>query len=59
VAIELGDWKAWEATADYVEIIKSGAVKDPAGQFAIVNFLQDSPDAAAKATLEAFVGTAN
>jgi hypothetical protein len=59
VAIELGDWKAWEATADYVEIIRSGAVKDPAGQFAIVNFLQDSPDAAAKATLEAFVGTAN
>ena len=31
VAMELADWQAWDATADYVDIIRSKAVKDPAG----------------------------
>jgi hypothetical protein len=49
VALELARWKAWEATADFVEIIRSHAVKDPAGEFAIVSYLRESPDAIAKA----------
>ncbi|WP_331372384.1 hypothetical protein [Sinorhizobium chiapasense] len=49
VAMELADWRAWEATADYVGIIKSKAVKDPAGQFAILSYLHRSPVTAALA----------
>jgi hypothetical protein len=51
VALELARWKAWEATADFVEIIRSHSVKDPAGEFAIINYLQESPEAIAKAVL--------
>lgn len=43
VATELANWEAWDATADYVDIIRSKAVKDPAGQFAILSYLKSSP----------------
>jgi hypothetical protein len=43
VAMELARWEAWDATADYVDIIRSKAVKDPAGQFAILSYLKSSP----------------
>ena len=59
VAQDLADWKAWDATADYVQIVRSGAVKDPAGQFAIANYLRESPDPIARAAVDALVGTAN
>ncbi|MGO4834449.1 hypothetical protein AB4144_19510, partial [Rhizobiaceae sp. 2RAB30] len=49
VAMELADWEAWEATADYVDIIRSKAVKDPAGEFAILHYLRQSPVMAAQA----------
>jgi hypothetical protein len=51
VAMELANWEAWDATADYVEIIRSKAVKDPAGQFAILSYLQRSPLTAGQAAL--------
>jgi hypothetical protein len=51
VAMELADWEAWVATPDYVDIIRSKAVKDPAGQFAILSYLKRSPVAAEQAGL--------
>lgn len=51
VAMELADWGAWDATADFVDIIKSKAVKDPAGEFAILSYLQRSPATAEVAAL--------
>jgi hypothetical protein len=59
VAQDLADWRAWEVTQDYVDVIRSNVVKDPAGQFAIVNFLRQSPDALARTTAEALAGTPN
>lgn len=52
VAMELADWEAWEATADYVDIIRSKAVKDPAGEFAILHYLRQSPVTTAEAAPE-------
>jgi hypothetical protein len=51
VAQELAGWGYWGATSDYVALLQSGAVKDPASHFAIVNYLQRSPLAVAKAAL--------
>jgi hypothetical protein len=51
VAMELANWEAWDATADYVEIIRLKAVKDPAGQFAILSYLKSSPLTAGQAAL--------
>jgi hypothetical protein len=53
VAQELADWEYWDATTEYVALLKSDAVKDPASHFAVVNYLQRSPHAAAKAALQA------
>ena len=52
VAQQLADWEHWDATADYVGLLESDAVKDPASHFAIVNYLQRSPRAAARAALQ-------
>lgn len=52
VARELADWEYWDATPDYVTLLKSDVVKDPASHFAVVNYLQRSPRAAAKAALQ-------
>jgi hypothetical protein len=49
VAMELANWEAWDATADYVDIIRSKAVKDPAGEFAILSYLKQSPATVAQA----------
>nr|WP_245521646.1 hypothetical protein [Rhizobium leguminosarum] len=43
VAMELADWEAWDATADYVAIIRSKSVRDPAELFAILSYLKLSP----------------
>jgi hypothetical protein len=51
VAQELADWGYWDATTDYVALLKSNAVKDPASHFAVVSYLQRSPRPAAKAAL--------
>jgi hypothetical protein len=59
VATYLSDWKAWDAVPDYVDVLRSGAVKDPAGQFAIVVYLQDSHSAEAQAAAAAFTAQAN
>jgi hypothetical protein len=59
VARDLADWKAWGLTADYLDLIRTNAIKDPAGRFAIVNYILESPDAKAQAAVEALVGTTN
>jgi hypothetical protein len=51
VAQELADWEYWDATSDYVTLLKTDAVKDPASHFAVVNYLRRSPHATAKAAL--------
>ncbi|OWV86265.1 hypothetical protein [Rhizobium sp. R693] len=51
VAMELADWEAWDATADYVAIIRSKAVLDPAERFAILSYLKRSPLTTAQAAL--------
>ena len=51
VAPELAEWNAWEATRDYAALIESGAVTDPAEEFAILAYLQQSPDLAGDAIL--------
>jgi hypothetical protein len=51
VAQELADWEYWDATSDYVALLTSNLVKDPASHFAVVNYLQRSPHATAKAAL--------
>lgn len=51
VAPDLTRWRAWEASPDYAALIETGAVKDPAEEFAILSFLQQSPDPSAKAAL--------
>ncbi|MBY5587367.1 hypothetical protein HFO49_07690 [Rhizobium leguminosarum] len=43
VAMELADWEAWDATAEYVAIIRSKSVRDPAELFAILSYLKLSP----------------
>ncbi|MBY5570600.1 hypothetical protein HFO55_25685 [Rhizobium leguminosarum] len=51
VAMELADWEAWEATPDYVAIIRANAVKDPGERFAILSYLQRSPRTTAAAAV--------
>ncbi len=52
VAQQLADWECWDATADYVALLESDAVQDASSHFAVVNYLQRSPRAAAKAALQ-------
>ncbi len=59
VAPYLSEWRAWDAVPDYVEVLRSNAVKDPAGQFAILVYLRDSPDTVARSAAEAFTAHAN
>jgi hypothetical protein len=51
VAMELADWEAWDATGDFVAIIRSNAVKDPAERFAILSYLKRSPLTTAQAAV--------
>ena len=59
VASDLADWKVWDVTGDYVALLHSNRVRDPASQLAIVTYLRESADAGAQGAVEAFTGTAN
>ncbi len=52
VAPDLAEWEAWDATPEYVAVLTSNVVPDPASRYAIVTYLQRSPRAEAKAALE-------
>lgn len=43
MAMELADWKEWAFTDDYADILRMNVVKDPAGEFAILSYLRQSP----------------
>lgn len=55
VAPYLAEWKAWDAVPDYIQVLQSKAVKDPAGQFAILAYLRNSPDGGAQSAAAAFI----
>jgi hypothetical protein len=57
VAMQLADWECWDATTDYVTLLRSDVVKDPASHFAIVNYLQRSPHPAARSALQSIANT--
>lgn len=59
VAPTLTEWKAWDAVPDYVEVLRADAVKDPAGQLAILVYLRDSPDGEAQSAANAYTAQAN
>ena len=50
VAPQLADWNYWDAAAEYMALLKSNTIKDPASEFAVVNYLQRA--AAAKAAVQ-------
>jgi hypothetical protein len=50
VAQQLADWDYWDATTEYAALLKANAIKDPASEFAVVNYLQRA--ASANAALE-------
>jgi hypothetical protein len=47
VAPQLADWNYWDAKEEFAALLKSHAIKDPASEFAVNNYLQSA--AAAKA----------
>jgi hypothetical protein len=59
VVAYLSDWKAWDAVPDYMDVLRSNAVKDPASQFAILVYLRDSPDAEARSVADAYTAQQN
>lgn len=59
VATYLRDWKAWDAVPDYVDVLRSRAVKDPGDELAIVVYLRDSPDVEARSVAAAFAAQAD
>jgi hypothetical protein len=46
VARQLADWGFWGARAQYTALLGSNAIKDPAAQLAVVDYLQRAADAA-------------
>ena len=45
VAPQLADWDYWDVTEEYKALLKSNAIKDPASEFAVVNYLQRAASA--------------
>ena len=45
VALQLADWDYWDAATEYAALLKSNTIKDPASEFAVVNYLQRAASA--------------
>ena len=45
VVQQFAEWDYWDVAPEYVALLKSNAIKDPASEFAVVNYLQRSEDA--------------
>jgi hypothetical protein len=45
VAPQLADWDYWDVTEEYTALLKSNAIKDPASEFAVINYLQRAASA--------------
>jgi hypothetical protein len=54
IAQDLADWEHWDATPEYVTLLKSDAMRDPSSHFAVINYLQRSPHAVARVALDEF-----
>ncbi len=52
VAADLALWGYWDAVPEYVQLLKSNAVRDPASRYAIIVYLKQSPRADAKAAVK-------
>ncbi|HML93039.1 hypothetical protein [Methyloceanibacter sp.] len=52
VAADLERWKEWGATAEFVALLKAGAITDPAGELAATSYIRNSPDKQAISRLE-------
>ncbi len=46
VATDLGDWRDFSAAKDMEAALRSGAIKDPGSQFAVLSYLKEAPSAA-------------
>jgi hypothetical protein len=57
VAPKLADWQYWGATSNYVALLRADAVPDPASRYAVVDYIERGPDAAAKAEVQALDDT--
>jgi hypothetical protein len=47
VALQLANWKYWDAVPEYAAILKSRGIIDPASEFAIVSYLRSAAAAGA------------
>ena len=45
VAMTLSDWACWEAREDFEAIMASGAITDPASEFAVALYLKRAAEA--------------
>jgi hypothetical protein len=52
VARDLAEWEYWDAAPEYVALLQSHVLQDPASRYAVVSYLQRSPRADAKMALE-------
>jgi hypothetical protein len=50
VAQQLANWDCWDAATEYTALLKANAIKDPASEFAVINYLQRA--ASANATVQ-------
>jgi hypothetical protein len=57
VAMQLADWGHWDATSEYITLLKEHPISDSVSHFAVINYLQRSPHPDAKAALELLAGT--
>ena len=54
VVMDLARWEEWGATKDFVTLLNTGAITDPAGEFAARNYVHLSADTDARAALEPY-----
>ena len=50
VAQQRADWDCWDVATEYATLLRSNAIKDPASEFGVVNYLQRA--AAAQAAVK-------
>jgi hypothetical protein len=53
VVQDFAAWSYWDAAPEYVTLLKTNAVQDPASRYAIVSYLMRSPRADTKAAISA------
>jgi hypothetical protein len=54
VAQDLAEWNYWDAGPEFLTLLKSDALPDPASRVAVVAYLMRSPRADAKTGVKAF-----